>query len=70
MALYAIAKSAHVLSEYATPFPHVNRAVGVYSSRLEIREMASAGVRGLKTLVKGWGLIWGNLCSMYFSTLR
>jgi hypothetical protein len=32
---------------------YVNRAVGVYSNRLEMSAMASAGVRGLKTLVKG-----------------
>jgi hypothetical protein len=42
------------------------RAVGVYSSKKLMSAMASAGVRGRKTLVNGWGLIWGNLCSMYY----
>lgn len=44
---------------------HVNLAVGVYSSKLLMSAMASGAVRGLKTFVNGWGLIWGNLCSMY-----
>lgn len=36
---------------------YVSRAVGVYSRRLVIRAIASWGVRGRNTLLKGWGLI-------------
>ena len=39
------------------------RSVGVYSRRHEISSMAFCSALR-KTLLKGCGLIWGNLCSI------